>query len=478
MIKSIQPIRKWGAMVLSAAMVFSLAACGGNSSDNGSTTASSSPKSEATTAPKSDVKLTMWHWKIAFDPGFKAVADAFKKKTGITVETTATTPDEAYFQKLTASAAAGNLPDIWAYHASPLGGAYDGKAVEWSAELGKDAAWKSGFLPAALTGVTVSQANVEAYAKSEKSSNWIKAAKAGQTYGLPLDVGAFYMVYGNKKLVKSAGLDAKAPKTMEEWLTMMNTVKQKTGTPGLVFSAKAAGVYSSWFVNFVDYMKNGPESFTKFMKRDELLSDPKHIWSLKIIDDMAKKGLILPGSVTLDIDAADQAFAQGKAAFSIGGTFTYATLKALGMNPDDIFSFRVPAYEGSVVANATVTPFPLVQIVANNDSPHKKEAIEFVKFLTSEEGQVLYANNAFDLPAVKIKDTSKLNDSLKAMAESLSSESNWWSENPTIGQEVYKDDWKVFHNNMVKVMLGEMTVEDAAKDYDKAAEAFKAKEAK
>ncbi|MBP1991781.1 ABC transporter substrate-binding protein [Paenibacillus eucommiae] len=477
MSKSKQRYTRWGAIVLIAVMVFTLAACGGNNNGS-STTTSPSSKSEATTAPKSDVKLTMWHWKIAFDPGFKAVADAFKEKTGITVETQATTPDDAYFQKLTASAAAGNLPDIWAYHATPLGGAYDGKAVDWSESLKEDEAWKAGFLPAALSGITVSQATIDANAKSDKASSWSKAAKIGQTYGVPLDVGAFYMVYGNKKLVESAGLEAKTPKSMEEWQAMMGTVKEKTGIPGLVFSAKSAGVYASWFVNFVDYMKNGSESFTKFMKREEPLSDPKHIWSLQLIDDMAKKGLILPGSVTLDIDTADQAFSQGKAAFSIGGTFTYASLKAIGMNTDDIFSFRVPAFEGSVEADATVTPFPLVQIVANNDSPHKKEAMEFVKFLTSEEGQILYANNAFDLPAVKIKDTSKLNDSLKAMAESLSSESNWWSENPAIGQEVFKEDWKVFHNNMVRVMLGEMTVEDAAKDYDKAAAAFKAKEAK
>jgi multiple sugar transport system substrate-binding protein len=61
------------------------------------------------------------------------------------------------------------------------------------------------------------------------------------------------------------------------------------------------------------------------------------------------------------------------------------------------------------------------------------------------------------------------------MTGSLSSESNWWSENSAIWQQVFKDDWKVFHNNLVKVMLGEMSAEAAAKDYDKAAEAFKAK---
>lgn len=462
---------KWAAIGISLVMAFSLAACGG-----GTTGSTSKPGNGGQgDSSKSNVKLTMWHWKVSFDPGFKAVADAFKQKTGITVETQTTTPDDAFGQKLTAAAAAGNLPDLWATDASPANRAFDGKAVEWSAELNKDAAWKSGFLPAALSGVTIAQANVDTWAKDDKASAWMKATKAGQIYGLPIDVGAFYMIYGNKKLVEQAGLKANPPKSMEEWVAMMKTVKEKTGKPGFVFSAKSSGVYEAWFLNLVDYMKNGPDSFTKFMNREEKLSDPKHIWAVKFIEDLTKEGLILPGSASLDIDPADQAFSQGKAAFSLGGTFTYANLTAIGMKADDIFSFRVPAFEGSAVPDATVTPFPLVQIVANNDGPHKKEAMEFAKFLTSEEGQILYANHAFDLPAVQIKDTSKLNGSLQAMAGSLSSKSNWWSENSAIWTQVFKEDWKVFHNDLVKVMLGEMKAEDAAKDYDKAAESFKAR---
>lgn len=446
-------------LVLTMAVI--LTACGGNNSDS--------------STGSSDVKLTMWHWKVAFDPGFKAVADAFKAKTGITVVTQAFTPDDAYRQKLTGAASAGDMPDLYAYWAGPLEGAFDGKALEMGPELEKDAEWKNGFLPSALQGVTVSQANLDTWAADEKSSDWKKERKVGQIYGVPLDVGAFYTIYGNAKLLKEAGLEAKAPATIEDWIDTMNKVKEKTDVPGLVFSAKTFTLYENWFMNFVDYMKNGEESFTNFMNHDEKLSDPNHIHAIKIIEDLAKSGNILPGSVSLDIDPADQAFAQGKATYDIGGTFTYASLVAMGMNPDDIISFRVPAYADSKVPDAKVTPFPLVQMVVTQGGKHQKEALEFVKYLTSEEGQILYANGAFDLPAVKINDTSKLNGSLQAMAGSLSSESNWWSENSAISGKIGQPEWQTFHADMQKVILGNMTAAEAAEDFDKAAAAEKAK---
>lgn len=489
-------LRRWSqvwAIALFIAVV--LSACGGNSGndsgngktngDNGGTASAGNGTNDGTgnggtgnggsDPAKSDVKLTMWHWKVAFDPGFKAVADAFKAKTGITVETQAFTPDDAYRQKLTGAASAGDMPDLYAYWAGPLEGAYDGKAMEMGPELDKDPTWKAGFLPSALQGVTVSQANLDTWATDEKASDWKKQRQVGQIYGVPLDVGAFYTIYGNAKLLKQAGLEAKAPATIEEWVDTMNKVKDATKTPGLVFSAKTFTLYENWFMNFVDYMKNGEESFTNFMNHDEKLSDPKHMQAIQFIEDLAKSGNILPGSVSLDIDPADQAFAQGKATYDIGGTFTYASLVAMGMKPEDIISFRVPAYAGSKVPDAKVTPFPLVQMEVTQGGPHQKEALEFVKFLTSEEGQILYANGAFDLPAVKISDTGKLSGSLQAMTNSLSSESNWWSENAAISGKVGQPEWQTFHADMQKVILGDMTAQAAAADFDKAAAAEKAK---
>ncbi|MFD0711478.1 ABC transporter substrate-binding protein [Paenibacillus sp. GCM10027626] len=467
--KRIQWLEKRLAICTVIIMSLTLAACGGGDKAAGTS-------GNGGTASKSDLTLTLWHWKVAFDPGLKAVADAYKKKTGITVETQITTPDDSYTQKVTAAASAGNLPDIYLYWSGPTNGAFDGTAMEWSAELDKDHAWKDSFFPSALSGTVITQSQIDSYAKDEKASDWLKSRKIGQYYGIPIDVGSFYTVYGNAKLLKEAGVPAAAPATVEEWLENMNTVKEKTGVPGFVFSAKTFSVYENWMANFQDYMKNGPESFTKFMNREAKMSDPEHIQIAKFIENLTKSGNILQGSASLDIDPSDQAFAQGKAAYTIGGTFTFSSLTALGMNPDDIVSFRVPAYEGSKVPDAKVPSFPLVQAIVTDNGPHKKEAIDFVKFLTSEEGMVLYANSAFDVPAINLKDRDALKPALRAMIDSVSSETNWYSENADTSNKVFGPEWNKFHEMKQKIILGAATAEEAAKELDKAAEAEKAKQ--
>ncbi|BBH23668.1 sugar ABC transporter substrate-binding protein [Paenibacillus baekrokdamisoli] len=472
-------MKKGFVILLTAVLIFTLSACGGNKAANqeGSGKASEGKASEGA-ASKSAESLTLWHWKVAFDPGFKAVVDAFEKKTGIKVNTEVTTPDDAYKQKVTASATANNLPDIYAYWAGQAEGAFDGIAMEWTEELNRDSAWKSSFFPSALSGLTIAQSSLDTWVKDKAASDWKKARKVGEIYGIPLDVGAFYTVYGNAKLLADAGVPTDAPATIEEWVARMKKVKEATNTPGFVFSAKTFSVYENWMVNFLDYMKNGEESFTKFMNREEKMSDPQHIHVAQFIEDLTKSGLMIPGSVSLDIDPADQAFTQGKAAYLLGGTFTYASLTAMGMNPADIVSFRVPAYEGSKLPDAKVTPFPLVQMIVNSKSPNAKEAVEFVKFLTSDEGMTLYANGAYDIPSVKIQDKSKLNESINAMLSSLNTESTWWSENSAISSKVFGPEWQLFHEAKQKIILGSMTAKEAAAKFDEAAAAEKAKEQK
>ncbi|BBI32760.1 ABC transporter substrate-binding protein [Cohnella abietis] len=468
---------KWVLLLVSVVLVFALTACGDTKDAAKETGQGTTPSETAATteAPKSDVSLTLWHFKVAFDPGLKAVADAFKEKTGVTVVTQVTTPAETYNQKMTASATANSLPDLYITGAAPGAGAYDGRAMSWTEELEKDSGWKNSFFPAALSGVMVNQGAIDGWNADVKASDWQKARTVGEYYGIPIDVGAFYTIYGNAKLIEQAGLPTTAPASMEDWLENMKTVKEKTGVPGFVFSAKTFTVYENWMANFVDYMKNGPEEYTKFMNGESKMSDPAHIQAAQFIEDVTKSGNMIPGAVSLDIDPADQAFAQGKAAYSLGGTFTYASLTQMGMDPKDIISFRVPAYKGSKIPDAQVTPFALTQIHVKDKGSHQKEAIEFVKFLTSDEGMTLYANAAFDIPAVNIKNTDALNDTIKSMLNSLSSESNWFSENVNISNKIFEPQWNKFHEMKQKIILGAATAIQAAEAFDKATEAEKAK---
>jgi len=467
-------MKKW-AIALISTTVLLVTACGNNTSNQPQS--SNTNVEGSTSAPKSNVELSLWHFKVAFDPGFKAVTEAFEKKTGIKVKTEITSPDDAYRQKLTAAATTNSAPDLYMYWAAPAEGAFDGSAYEWSDELKADEQWRNSFFPSALTGVTITQGYIDDWNKVDSESKWKKEeTRPGQVYGIPLDVGAFYTIYGNKSVLQQAGVAADKPENMEDWIERMRTVKANSDKAGFIFTGKTFSVYENWFVNFVDYMKNGPDSFKAFMLREEKMTDPKHIHAAEFLETLEKDKLLLPGAVGMDIDPADQAFAQGQAAYLLGGTFTYASLAALGMNMDDVISFRVPAYKDSVDPDATVNPFPLVQMVVNSKGEHSKEAIEFVKFLTSEEGMTLYANQAYDIPAVNIQNKDQLLPAINAMMSSLSTEPNWFFSNPEVTGKFGNPEWWAFHDNKQQIILGKMTAIQAAEQFDKDAAAEKAKE--
>ena len=116
-----------------------------------------------------------------------------------------------------------------------------------------------------------------------------------------------------------------------------------------------------------------------------------------------------------------------------------ANLSAMGMNMDDVISFRVPAYADSVNPDAKIVPGALTSLCVASEGEHVEEAVEFVKFITSEEGMIAYANGAYDIPAIQISDMSKLNPSLAAMLSSMSFESNWWSQNAVTINKIFEE---------------------------------------
>ena len=474
-------MKKFLALLLALVMILCMAGCAKEAAvpeteAEAVTEAAAETVSEGEPEEKRDVTLSLWHFKVAFDPGFQAAIEAFEQKTGIKVETEIVSDAAAYQQKVTAAATASSLPDIYLWWTGPTNGAFDGKAIDFSGELAADPVWADAFFPSALESNTISAGWLAEMEANPDSSEWSHARKEGEIFGIPLDVGSNYMIYANKQILTDAGIPAEAPENMEQWIEDIKTVKANTDKDALTVSMQVFSVYENWFVNFIDYMKNGPESFEKLMTGEEKMSDPQHIHIAQFLEDVAAADGYVAGINSLDIDSADMKFAEGKAAYAIGGTFTYANLSAMGMNMDDVISFRVPAYKDSVLPDAKIVPGALTSLCVSSEGAHVEEAVEFVKFITSEEGMIAYANGAYDIPSIKISDMSRLNPALAAMLASLSDESNWWSQNAVFINKIFEPQWQAFHESKQKVILGEMTAQQAAEkfDQDMAAELAKA----
>lgn len=415
------------------------------------------------------IKLTMWTFKLAYVEGFQAVANQFEKNTGISVKVQAFTPDAAYQQKVKAATSAGGLPDIiqWWAAAGSSGGAF----IDLSKKMNDNV--KKSFFKGSLEAVTVTAQNVKDAKENKDASTYEKAQKAGQFFAVPLDVGGFYTFFGNKKILKEAGLTAKVPKTWEEFVSMMKTVKAKTNKTPLVFGAKVGPVWTTWCQNGIEIMLNGEGGYQALLERKDKMSDPKHVKVLQVIEGLSKNGLLAPGILNIDIDGADQQFAAGKAAFNLGGSFTMSSLAAMGMKSDDMYAFPVPALAGSKITSWTANPFALTELAVSSQSNTDKQnaAIEYLKFISSKEGAVLFSNKAFTVSAVDLGDyADKLNDSVKNMTKSFASGETPMSRIPSAVQGYVwaHAEWRTLETSIQQIIDGNKTAVQAAEDFDEA----------
>lgn len=418
-------------------------------------------------AAGSGKELTMWTWKVAYTPGFEAAAKLYEQKTGVKVKIDTFTPDDTYRQKFQAAANSKNLPDVINWWAT-AGDSIEGSVLELSGEIKDDVLGK--YVGTAMDPIRITQSQVDSWKTDKNATTVQKGLKVGEFYGLPLDIGGFFTFYGNKKLLEEAGLKAEAPKTWEEFVSMMEAVKAKSGTPGLVFGAKIPDLWENWAGSALSIMHGGPQGYIDLLERKAKMSDPANLPVVKAMETLAGKELLMPGVLSTDIDGADQAFAAGKAAFDLGGSFTMSTLLAMGMKPENIITFPVPPLEGSKIQAWTTDPFTLTQLSVNKDSKNREAALDFITFMTTDpEAAVAFANGAYTVPAVNLGDHAKdLDPNLKSISDAFAKEPGPYSEaSPAINSLRGKHkEWEVYAQALQSVIEKKLTAEQAAGKFD------------
>ena len=169
------------------------------------------------------------------------------------------TPDDVYKAKVSSSGNAGNLADIVHYWAAVH--EIENAFFELSNSAIIDQEWKSRFLKQAFNPMTVKQSQYDEWQNKADVAQVKKDMKVGDCYGMPLEVGGFFTFYGNKKIMEQAGLKAEAPKTWEEFVAMMKTIKDKTGKAGLVMGAMSPDLWYNWCGTALEVMLNGEDGY-------------------------------------------------------------------------------------------------------------------------------------------------------------------------------------------------------------------------
>jgi multiple sugar transport system substrate-binding protein len=360
-----------------------LAGCGGGSSASGAT-------------------LTMWTFKATHVKALQDAAAAFKAKTGITVNITAYTPDDTYTSKVQSAAATHSLPDVLEVHAAGEDFTFGAAGLLTDLTPDVDAAWKARFLNGiADSGVVTPQI----YQASLNPKSTHDGVKTGQLFSIPFTAGTFGVIYANKAKLTAAGLDPNSiPKTWQDlinWFKATDTKDAANGGVTLGLSDSSTGF--DWLMEPLAYSELGKTKYEALFGKDTARDwgSPVGQQVLDLYNQITPYWS--PGDQTLSIDNADLAFAQGKSAFDVGGTFTMSSLQQDGMDPNNIVAFGLPPAAGGAVGSGfKLAPIALTGLSISTQTKNSAAAVQWINYLTTEAVAGAFAKTSFDLPGTNL----------------------------------------------------------------------------
>ncbi|MFB9184915.1 ABC transporter substrate-binding protein [Dactylosporangium sucinum] len=372
--------RAWRpALAVLLALTLGAGACSGDS-DNGA---------------GDDKTLTMWTFKQSHVKALQKVAEGFAKETGITVKVEAYGPDDAYVTKVQAAAQTRNLPDLFEVHTTGDDFTFGAAGLLTDLQKDVDDAWLNSYLPQVRKDGSVTD---EYYQKSLAQDAKTKGIQLGQRYSVPLTVGTFGIVYANKRRLADAGVTS-APTTWEQFIEVLGKVKAKyPDNGGVTVGLKAPTTGLEWFLQPMAYGMLGPDKFRALWGKDKAsnFSSPTGVRVLETYGKITPYWT--PGTQSLDIDAADLSFVQGKSTFDIGGTFTLAFLAQNGFDAGNVLTFPVPAPADGAVKDLSLAPFTLTGMSVSATTKNRAGAIQWLRYLAKADVSATFAKEALDVP--------------------------------------------------------------------------------
>ena len=245
------------------------------------------------------------------------------------------------------------------------------------------------------------------------------------------DPGQFYAatitelserLFCNRDLLRTITGSDRTPRTFAELRVLFQQVSAyaaRTGRP--VYTMAGARDNASWLMQFLlqgamleSSQRNDRHGVLAIYPWDELGLYLDGRWSYRSPE--ARAGLALmrevslsmkPGFVQSTRDAATQEFLRGDAVFIFAGTWDGTSIRSLATFPIDVLRFPQPTKDDPVMGPYFYGPFAdggggtAMEFYLNKQSPHPKEAIDFMHFMTSVEGNQLFTDHSGWLPSVR-----------------------------------------------------------------------------
>jgi ABC-type glycerol-3-phosphate transport system substrate-binding protein len=358
---------------LASALILGLAACSGDSDDGQNQTGDG----------QVEITFATW-WAYADDALIQKFTD---QHPDIKVNLQFTAID-GYPSKIQAEASAGTLPDVFSAQGSYLVEMAKGgqlldlqEALKTAPYDGSAATWREAFNPVLITSTNVP---MEAYEEN------------GEVFALPFGALSVAGLY-NKDIFKEVGIEP--PTSFADLLSNCQAIK----AAGYIPMSLTGSVWLDWWFNLAwDQTMRGKD------KANFSASDPAYIKGIENVQLLAEAGCWDPSQITTDIDAETSLFLQGKTAqfITVPENFLLTIIDGVKF---DLGSYVLPGISPDAKAPVHTLGGGTNTVAVSANSKQQEAAIEFAKFLMSEEVQGSLAKTMYTIPSVQMEmDTSNV----------------------------------------------------------------------
>lgn len=316
-------LKKTVALLLSILLLIGLIGCSAGTQELKQTEQSEQTAKPAQEAPAEDALagtiVTMMISQANYQDEYQQIMDKIKEDTGIKVDLQVL-PDDQYFDAVNVKLSTGEVPDIMM---NTIPQRYAAVNAAENCVVLNDQPWVSRMVNAGTV-------------KDEE----------GNIYGMPLaSSGSAMGVAYNKEILRQAGYENPNPQTWDEFVDILEAVKQKCPGVTPIFMSDADTWTTQVFIDTglsVALGEKGTEVYKKVVNNEIKMADiPEYKQILEDFKSLYDNGYVNADHLSATYDMGNEAVATGKAAiYNIPdfGVIVMATLT----DPDNIGIFTIP----------------------------------------------------------------------------------------------------------------------------------------
>lgn len=381
-------MKKALALLLTGAMVFSLAACGGNSTATTEAPAEAPATEEAAPAedtaeapaeeaaePTGPVTLnvtTTFAGEETNTANYQDAIAAWQEETGNTINDASGTAVETFKARVISDFEMGSEPDVLFY--------FNGVDSNPFVEAGK------------VVSIDDIRAVYPDYATNMKDGMMGASPVDGKNYSVPM-YGYWEGLFVNKKVCEEAGVEVPtADTTWDEFMTTCQTIKDAGLTP---IAASFAEVPHYWFeyciYNFLD-------PATHCMLPQAIDDEHGKAWVGGISDmkTLFEKGFLPENTLSATDGETFQLFVDNKAAFLIDGSWKVGGIEEATDSIDDFTVTYVPGKNNRKTTDIIggLSSGWYITKKAWDDPEKQKACVDLITYMTSDEMVTKFASVA------------------------------------------------------------------------------------